>query len=96
MPLARLTASHVQNLMNAQLKAGRDPEVHGYVYLFVITNATDEPLDVGGLMQLLRENISASPDGSPNLTRLEEQLLHYSTRIRFSDDLTLLAAHLLK
>jgi sigma-B regulation protein RsbU (phosphoserine phosphatase) len=61
-----------------------------------ITNATDDPLDVGGLMQLVRENISTSADGALNLTRLEEQLLHYSSCIRFSDDLTLLAAHLLK
>lgn len=61
-----------------------------------ITNAAGEQLDIGSLMQLARENASSNKDGALNLTRLEEQLLHYSTRIRFSDDLTLLAAHLRK
>jgi len=61
-----------------------------------ITNATDEQLGVGGLMQLVCENVSSSKDGALNLTRLEEQLLYYSTRVRFSDDLTLVAAHFRK
>jgi PAS domain S-box-containing protein len=61
-----------------------------------ITNVTDDQLGVGGLMQLVRENVSSSKDGALNLTRLEEQLLHYNSRIRFSDDLTLLAAHFRK
>lgn len=40
-------AEKIKSCVAAQLKAGRDPEVHGYVYLFVITNATDDGMGKG-------------------------------------------------
>jgi len=61
-----------------------------------VRNAADDELGPEGLIKLVRENIAASEDGRLNLARLEEQLLQFSARIRFADDLTLLAAHYLE
>jgi serine phosphatase RsbU (regulator of sigma subunit) len=61
-----------------------------------IRNAANAELGAEGLMKLVRENVSAGVDGRLDIARLEEQLLQYGARIRFADDLTLLAAYYLK
>ena len=58
-----------------------------------ILNTDDTDLGADGLMKLVGKNIMASKDGLLNVTRLEEQLLQFSSRIRLADDLTLLAVY---
>ncbi|MDT6997968.1 phospholipase D-like domain-containing protein [Burkholderia cenocepacia] len=62
---------HIKAAINKQTSGGRDVGKHGPLYLFVVTNSSDDALDHGQVSTYRMMESLGHADTMPNVTRLE-------------------------
>ncbi|MBJ9591617.1 phospholipase D-like domain-containing protein [Burkholderia seminalis] len=71
---------HIKTAINRQTAGGRDIGKHGPLYLFVVTNSSDDALDHGQVSTYRMMESLGHADTMPNVTRLERNDVYQQQR----------------
>ena len=71
---------HIKTAINRQTSGGRDIGKHGPLYLFVVTNSSDDALDHGQVSTYRMMESLGHADTMPNVTRLERNDVYQQQR----------------
>lgn len=68
-----MLAEKIKQAVTAQLRGGRDLKKHGPIYLFVVTNSSDEGMGPGALKTYRMLEALGKADAMPAVAKLERE-----------------------